>query len=407
MFDKLKKYSKNVIYFIFSVYLITILLQNTSTYAIESSFEVAIKIVRYLCYICFIIKIFLDWKNGKNKITISMIAIGVLSLIVYYFSKDKKLLILTILLCALRNTDKEKLIEIGMKTYVIVFFTVVIGSLFNLIPDWVYIQRQTSERHSLGFIYPTITSAFYLALVMMYVCNRKNKIKVYEIFILEMINVFIYKYTDGRTSFLLATIVLLAILIKKIKIVNVIIHSKFSKNMLKVLCYILPAFAMIFILLFTYLYSIDSNIANSANRILSNRLDLNVQAFNNYKITLFGQDISWKGWGGVGHDPDIDLENYTYNFVDNSYVRIIFDYGVIPSLLIIIGYTIILIKNYKNNDYRSIFILIIMMLMAEMEPCLVDFNSNIFLIYFVPLMEYKPIEKLTYKNIIRKLERKK
>lgn len=242
---------------------------------------------------------------------------------------------------------------------------------------------------------------------MMYVCNRKNKIKVYEIFILEMINVFIYKYTDGRTSFLLATIVLLAILIKKIKIVNVIIHSKFSKNMLKVLCYILPAFAMIFILLFTYLYSIDSNIANSANRILSNRLDLNVQAFNNYKITLFGQDISWKGWGGVGHDPDIDLENYTYNFVDNSYVRIIFDYGVIPSLLIIIGYTIILIKNYKNNDYRSIFILIIMMLMAEMEPCLVDFNSNIFLIYFVPLMEYKPIEKLTYKNIIRKLERKK
>ena len=402
MFSKIKE---NSIYVIFSVYLITILLQNTSTYALESVFEITIKVVRYLCYICFILKTFLDWKNGKNNINILIIFIGVLSLIVYYFSKDKNLLILTILLCALRNTDKEKLIEIGMKTYVIVFFSVIIGSLFNLIPDWIYIQRQTTARHSLGFIYPTITSAFYLTLTMMYIYTRKNKIKVYEIFILEMVNVFIYKYTDGRTSFLLTTIVLFIMLIKKIRIINIFLYSKFSKNILKGLCYILPALAMIFILVFTYLYSIDNSIANSANRILSNRLDLNAQAFNNYKITLFGQDISWKGWGGVGHDPDIDLENYTYNFVDNSYIRIIFDYGVIPSLLIILGYTIILIKNYKNNNYLSILILVIMLIMAEMEPCLIDFNSNIFLINFVPLIEYKPIKRLSYKNIIRKLKK--
>ena len=398
MLSTVKKYSKNFIYIIFSIYIITILLQNTSIYRIESILENIVKIVRYCCYFIFIIKIFLDWKNGKSKITLIMIGITILSIIIYYFSKNKKLLILTILLCSLRNTNKDKLIEVGLKTYIIVFFMIVISSLLNLIPDWTYPKEQIL-RHSLGFYYPTITIAFYLMIVLMYVYLRKNKITIYEIIILQTLNVFLYKYTDGRTSFILATIILVFVLLKKISIINTILKNNIFKYILKICCYILPVLSLTFILLMVYLYGINNSFSYRLDDILSNRIELSYEALKEYKITLFGQQIQWKGWGGIGYDENINLKGYTYNFVDNSYVRLILDCGVIFTVLVIVGYTSILIKNYKSSNYWNILIIFVILCIAEIEPCLVDFNSNIFLIWFIPLIEYKPIRKLDYSNI--------
>ena len=177
--------------------------------------------------------------------------------------------------------------------------------------------------------------------------------------------------------------------------------------MLKGCCYIIPTLAITFILAMSYLYNINDSFAISMNKMLSNRLQLTCTAFQDYDVTLFGQDTQWNGWGGFGYSENIDTQNYVYNYLDNSYARLILDYGVIFTILVIMGYTIILIQNYKKKDYWMIFIIFIILVLSELEPHLIDFNKNIFVICFIPLLEYKPIEKLAYSNITKNLHIKK
>ena len=386
MSNKMRECAKNYIYIVFSMYIVTILLQDTSLYRTEGIFENIVKIIRYTCYFFFGVKILANLIK-KTKISIVMICLMTLSIIIYFVSKNKKLLILMLLLLSLSNTDSNKLLNIGFKTYFITYLLIIVGALLNLIPDWTYAHLNGNQRHSLGFYYPTIAVARYLMIVLMYVYIRKDKINFLEIILLQIMNVFLYNYTIGRTSYILVTCVLLLVLVKKIRFVRLIAKSKTFSVLTKICCYILPTVLLLSILVMTHLYGINNNIAYKLNDILSNRIKYSYKAFQEYELTLFGQNIKWYGWGGVGYDESIDLEDYTYNFVDNSYVRLIFDCGIVTTAVVIIGYTMLLVKNYKEKNYWKILIIFIILCMAELEPCLVDFNSNIFLIWFLPLLE--------------------
>ncbi len=408
MMNKIRKYFNfnNGIYIIFSIYIVTMLLPETSISILEGTFENIVKIIRYGCYFFFIAKIFWGWKNEKTKITVMLLVIAILFFIIYYFSGKQSLLIMMIALFALRNTNKGKLIKIALITYIITFFTVIVCSWIGLIPDWTY-NRGETIRHSLGFSYPTITMVYYLMITLMYIYTRKNKITIYEIIILEIINVLLYKSTAGRTTYILVTIVLILSLLKKIKILNNILKKETFQKILKESCYILPTLALLFILIMTYLYSINNPFAISINKTLSNRILLTEKAFQEYDITLFGQETQWNGWGGVGYIEEIDKNNYVYNFLDNSYARLILDYGIILTILVILGYTCILIQNFKKKDYWMVFVIFIILILSELEPHLIDLNKNIFVISLIPLLDYKPIKQLTYRNIIKKFSIKK
>ena len=408
MMNKIRKYFNfnNGIYIIFSIYIVTMLLPETSISILEGTFENVVKIIRYGCYFFFIAKIFWGWKNEKTKITVMLLVIAILFFIIYYFSGKQSLLIMMIALFALRNINKEKLIKIALITYIITFFTVIVCSWIGLIPDWTYNRGETT-RHSLGFSYPTITMVYYLMITLMYIYTRKNKITIYEIIILEIINVLLYKSTAGRTTYILVTIVLILSLLKKIKFLNNILKQETFQKVLKGSCYILPTLALLFILIMTYLYSINNPFAISINKTLSNRILLTEKAFQEYDITLFGQETQWNGWGGVGYIEEIDKNNYVYNFLDNSYARLILDYGIILTILVILGYTCILIQNFKKKDYWMVFVIFIILILSELEPHLIDLNKNIFVISLIPLLDYKPIKQLTYRNIIKKFSIKK
>lgn len=405
MVNKLMKYIKNerAIYIMFSIYIITIIIPETSLSILEKTFDSIIRVIRYGCYLFFITKIFWDWKNRRNKITVTMTVISILSIIIFMFSKSKNFLFLSMLLLALRGTDKEKLINIALKTYIVVFFIVIMAGMLNIIPDWTYLSGKIM-RHSLGFSYPTITIGYYLMLVMMYTYTRKNKITIYEVIVLEAINVFLYKYTFGKTSFILITAILLFMLLKKITVFNNLFKRDSFEKILKVCCYMLPTILLILILVLTFLYGTNNEFAQYLSRVLSNRIQLSYQGFQEYSVTLFGQKTQWNGWGGVGYSPNIDASNYRYNYVDNSYTRLILDYGIVTTILVICAYTTMLVQNYNKKDYWTIFCIFIILILAEIEPCLVDYNRNIFVILFISLLDYKPIKELEYENVKRIIE---
>lgn len=382
---------ENIFCIIYCIY--TVLMINESVIAILTNVrsDIITELTSY-CIMFFVLKIIIDVIRGY-QITWYMAISVVVSICVYWFSDNMILMYLVILMIAVRGIKKEKIIKITLVIDIIYFFLTIYGTLKNILPDWVYF-REGDIRHSLGFSYPTVTMGFFLSIVMMYIFLRKSKIQIYEIGILAILNIILYEYTAGRTSFYLINLILIVSLLSK----NTILVDKFKNNIvfkkiLKILCYALPTIFLISILLVTILYANNNKFIYKVDDILSNRIKLTLKAFEENNITLFGEQIVWKGWGGYGYLNSINTKNFNYNYVDNSFARLLFDYGIIGTILIIALYTAVLVKANKQKEYWLIFQIFIILILANMEICLVNINRNVFLLTFMLILEGKDLNK--------------
>lgn len=407
---KIKKIFKNItlenlVYTFFSIYVITLILGDTSVVLTRDVFGVILKIIRYICYTIFFIKVFFDWKNDSN-ITISMICLGVLSIIISFFSKNTTVSFLFFVMLALRKMEFDKLISITFRTVLITFFIIINLSLLKIIPDWIY-YRGEIVRHSLGFKYATNTVGIYLSIILMFFYTKRFNATNYELVILETINVFLYSYTNGRLSFILISIILFSLFLAKFKFIRKCFASKKVQNLIKIMCFSLPMILFITFNLFVYLYGNNNSLAVKLDKMLSGRIKYTYQSYEDYGITLFGQDIDWKGWGGHGYIDTEDIEEFKYSYVDSSYARIMFDYGIIFTIIVLIGYTIVLIENYKFKNYWIIFTLFFVLIWSLIEQHLVNIYINLFVLTLIPLFELGKIKFLNYNNIKLKIKRVK
>ena len=239
----------------------------------------------------------------------------------------------------------------------------------------------------------------------MYFYVRKSKATVMELLLFEIINVCLYKYTDGRLSFILISIILFMMLILKIPKLRQLFKLPHMQVVLKYIGYILPISLFTMVIFATYLYSKGNPIGFSINKILSGRLLYTKNAFQQYGITLFGQPIDWKGWGGFGYVDTENMVGFIYNYVDISYARIIFDYGIIPTIIILLVYTVALVKSVKEKNYWLFTVLVFVCIWSSIEPYLFNIGKNIFILSFVPIFNFGKIKQLDYNSIKSKFKK--
>lgn len=389
--DKLKQIDINkFMYIIFGMYIFSLVFTNTVLNEISDFFYITLKLVRYICYIAFIFKIVLDLKEDK-KITLSMIIFTIITFIVFIFSNNKNIVFFCLGFMAFRKLEIDKLLKIAYNVTFIIFFSIVTLSLLGLIPDWTFL-RGTLVRHSLGFIYATDCIGIFLAIILMYFYIKKSKANILEIITFEFINVVLYKFTDGRLSFILITILLITLVISKIKIIKNILKSKFVISIMKIICYSAPVVLLITFNCLTYVYSknYNSNI-DKINKLLSGRLEFTAKAYEKYGVPVFGKNIEWHGWGGYGYVNLEEMDNFEYNFVDSSYAKIIFDYGIIYMLLIIFAYQYMLIKNFNDKNYWIVASLLFVLIWSFIEPYIINLGRNPLILLLIPILEIKAI----------------
>ena len=380
--EKMHKVKSNYIYICFTLYIMTLFINNLTFYMMYEVLEKSVKIIRYVLYIIFAFRILSNWKNGKN-ITIPTIIAIITSVLVCIYSKNIDIGILVLSIMALRDTDFDKLIKISFYIFTTMFCIIVSLSLLKILPDWTYTRSDSGiVRHSLGFYYPTITIGLYLAMVLMYFYIRRNKCSWLEILVLETMNVFLYSYTDGRLSFILITIILGAMALSKIEVLKRLFETDINQKILRLVIYVLPIILFIVAILITVLYINKTRLGLKLDQILSGRLKYTSEAFERYQLTPFGQNIKWNGWGGHGYIEENDFLSSEYNFVDISYARILFDYGIITTILILYMYTKVLIENYNKKNYWMCFTLIFVLIWSFVEPYIVYIGKNIFVLTF-------------------------
>ena len=176
------------------------------------------------------------------------------------------------------------------------FSIIVVASLLKIIPDWVY-MRGSIARHSLGFLYPTDCSSIFLMITLLLLYNNSSDIPFYQIGVLEIINILLFIYTNGRLSFILINLVLLIMLMLKIKVFSKYLFKKELIKKMKIVGYIIPVFFLILTNILIFLIPTNNSIVNKLDLVLSHRISYAEKAYQKYGLHLFGKKSN--GMAGV------------------------------------------------------------------------------------------------------------
>ena len=299
----------------------------------------------------------------KMRVSYKYLILSILLLLsgvlVYFQTNRLNFLVYSMLLVLLVNVD----MKVVLRNYVVVAGILVVGvfllSLVGIVPNLQY-NRAGVIRNSFGFIYPTdfASHCFYLFLAISYLL--KDKFIWTRSLFGVLLSAFIIKYCDARLnalSILLATVIF--------------IYFYYSKEKKLKIFALLPYSAVVFASIVTYLsykFSWSDPFLVSVNKLITGRLALGRNAFDTFGVHLFGtRNVQFIGSGGKTESV------IGYNYVDSSYVQMLFTYGIVPVVLLIIIYVVASRKQYKDGQYLLVAIL-----------SLIAFNCMIEAFWFVP-----------------------
>ena len=299
----------------------------------------------------------------KMRVSYKYLILSILLLLsgglVYFQTNRLNFLVYSMLLVLLVNVD----MKVVLRNYVVVAGILVVGvfllSLVGMVPNLQY-NRAGVIRNSFGFIYPTdfASHCFYLFLAVSYLL--KDKFIWTRSLFGVLLSAFIIKYCDARLnalSILLATVIF--------------IYFYYSNGKKIKIFALLPYSAVVFASIVTYLsykFSWSNPFLVSINKLITGRLALGRNAFDTFGVHLFGtRNVQFIGSGGKTESV------IGYNYVDSSYVQMLFTYGIVPVVLLLIIYVVASRKQYKDGQYLLVAIL-----------SLIAFNCMIEAFWFVP-----------------------
>lgn len=331
--------------------------------------NITTRIIIVFACIFLIFKYIID-KHSTESIIYSTLILIVAGLISYITSGWYVIMVLAILLINMKNINIRKLIIIWIIEISILMLFIAISYKLGVIGETVISwDRDTGiDRYTLGYNYTTFSSNYFFHLTIFYLYIKGNLIKYLELGVLALLNIYLYNLTNTKAAVIYSALaIILVILIKKFNFSKGVSYiNKFSM------------FVGGFVAgLLTYLYKYDSAIISEINVILSGRLYYGYKGIEEYGITLFGQRITWIT------EVILDSE-LQYNYIDSSYLNIMFNYGIIMLLFVMLGYYVLGKRNISNDIYYSILILIIT-LHSMFDPQLIEimYNPSILLLGYV------------------------
>lgn len=321
-----------------------------------------------------------------KNFSISFIVLGILlivtSLCVFLQTGATNFLLYSLLILLLYDVD----VDVILKTYVFIAGSIVIGiflfSIIGLLPNLQFAQVRSSGlviRNSFGFIYPTdfASHCFYLFIAWGYLLREKYI--WLRVAVGVALSAFIIKFCDARLnsmSILIAVIIFLVMYYTK--------EKKFK------VYYILPYFAAIFSSLMFYLsshFSFSSPFFVKLNDFFSMRLFLGKNALDTYKLHLFGtNNVKFIGYGGTTESV------LSYNYVDSSYIQMLFYYGIVPVVLLVFVYVLSSRRFYKEGKMLFLALLSLITINCMIEAFWIRPGYNIFMFtLFASLISIKEI----------------
>lgn len=321
------------------LYLITIVINiflrsmfHFGTFVIYMSY-VPIMIAMFIC----LIKKYISYKRIIWLATGSIISIGTHSL---------QCLFIILVLFIAPNINLNKITKRIIFAVFGSLFIIYLSTLVGLIPNLILVRNGVS-RMAMGTQFPLVFSTyiFYASIYITLLLYKKHPIK------LSMLLIFIVlildRITNSRNDELCIILLVGVVLLSK--------ANELIKKIIFYLSYVVTFLLIILSIFITQILPYVSNLYINLDKLLSGRLSLQSILFSYYRPLLFGQEIYQHGFGG-----EQTVSNYFY--IDNSYIRILFMYGIIFFVFFIATVALRILKYGNNGQYIIGIILLIILI---------------------------------------------
>lgn len=367
-----------LLYFIWGFF---VLCQETVNISISS--EVLLVKLLNIFVILFSL-ILLAWMAYQFNITFNLYSIlAIISILVLIFVSFKNQVLVysvnfVFVLLASKVNYKEILKAYMLFSSIVLFGTIILHYL-GFIPDFfLSFDNNTRIRSSLGFSYYTFSAQIFFFLLCAVLVYKGSKISYREIIVLELVNIFIYINTDTRNPYQLGTFLLCYTFLKKLFRLKGIINHKYLRLLLS------WNYPLAFLTLYFITFKTSANTFFSLNNLLSNRLVLNVSAFNQFGVRIFGQKIQFSNIDALGG------YSKTYNYVDTAYFQNLIVNGWLFTFILIFFFTFLSFKALKRKNDILLVVLAVIAIHAMFDPQLdLIWYSPFALLFLNDLKDYK------------------
>lgn len=372
----------SIAYLSLFIYLVVSLLSVSFFEAMFPSF-----LLKGLLYL--IVAILLGREAAKKNYGLSDLILLILFLGLFSASFPAQLGFLTIytvgllVIFCLRDLEFTELASFTLKVTLFMFLLIIISSQLGIIRDYVEVSS-TRTRHYLGFRYSLFPASVMFNITALTIFLRNYKIKLWEILLLLSGVLYIFLMTNSRLTFLNSCLLLfLALLIKVFP--NILV-----KGRLLLFPFI---FSYIVVPIGSYImakgYTISDSGLVALNRFLGGRLYFAGKSLNIYGFKLFGQQVNWVG-NGLNALGQKSTASYLY--VDNMYIQQLQRYGLIFVIILMILYTLTLIKLYQTRQLVLFVIMIIIAFHGAIDDLMSYPYYNTFL-FLLPIFFVKVAKK--------------
>lgn len=355
-------------------------------------------VLLYSAFICVCTSLFISQKKIPHLIrTILVIFV---SFLVYFIAQETIFLIMVFSAIMVKGNDYRKIFKVIFFVRLTTTLIVICSSLIGIIPLGQKLVPKGRFGYvsalSLGFTHPNNLGQIVFFLCALYVCYKSDSIRKRNIFVIFIVDILLYYISKSKSACLLILFICLMCLIKDKK--HEMLRNLFGKLFLA-LSVLMPLFCIVT----SYVYILNNNtllnkIAYIANGFLNGRISNASMMFSQFDLTLFGEHVD------LYHLKNV----YGYNVVDNGYVYSLFNFGLIPFVIICFLYTFSIQSMLKKDKWIYIVIIMCFLFYAVSENILRSMMVNFTTIFWWEFFSkqeniYVMLKKMTPKNKKRKL----
>ena len=330
-----------------------------------------VKACRYLIYLISIVKF--ASSHFKNKqLMIAAIVSGTF-FVSLVFTRDTEYFCYIIVFIALIGESGVKIINKHFKITAVFVPCMIMLSQVGIVED--YITPDLRARHFLGFNWTTYPAVLLVFLLLEYIYLHEGKVRFLHLIVFDLAGFWIYKKTDSKFAF--AVLAFVSVFFFLVRTYKPIKHKRVYRGLL-----LTPWICTGISFIVAKTYSPGNRIMFAINSLLSQRLRLMHSALETFPLKIIGgQPIEWQGFSR-------DFTTFEgYNYVDNSYIQLMLQYGVFLLVIVLTFYTIGILTGIKEKKAYICWILVAICLHGLVEPYLLRFTFNPFVWLGVELIK--------------------
>lgn len=314
--------------------------------------------------------------------------VGVLLLLGYLVSGQAAYFRGFLLIIASKDVPYRKILNVCRKAMTMVFGIGIILYLTGVSDAGISRRGATG----LGFGHPNVVAQLMMIIILLWASEKAGKMKIINYIEIELGGVLILLLTGSRTSTIVICLIPFIMYVSK-KVMRYVLSGKIFKT--------LVTYSQLIIMMFTYFavkFIERSNLLKELDLVFASRLFLNYYVFNRFGVKLFGQNIILQDNSGTIYNNIHGWYNWSVT-CDCSYMVTLLVMGLIPTMIVMIGYIMLMKKAINRHNYMIVSIALLLAIYSFCESQMLEIYSSFVYFYLMTNDEVLDDISLSQKSI--------